>query len=530
MKLGKLGGVGPKALRMLSEMGIESIEDLAKRDVEDSKGWKFFGKKDAWKRLVLQARSILLPEYVDEKDIVLLRDCVRIPPNNELAKSIFITNVLELSEKSVSVIPTPSYCEIRAKRTGNKANDDYYGRIFSDALLRVPERLSSMRRGGAFSIDSEQGISELQGINLMQSQFDSYLEELVGTRLEETIEHGKKTSVGEMVAYLQQISSNLYFDSFLSLLQQYALSDTPIASKGERKMSTGFNLAIFGQPGTGKTFATVDLIMGNENDGIPAHGLPGINRYCGGMTVAQFVRIAQAYQGKKFNFIVTEFNDWFKYPGMVENLKQALERKKLRYETVTESIGPYSFDSFFSVNYNTTVYQKGYDVTIRDPNFNAIEDRMVTRLHRMTKDRFANILKSMESHLLSEVVYNPRQIRDHLVLVYAIQTGHPLVRELFDRKEIELNSNTVHRIVSVAGLFADRAGGDSVSFSPRLVKRAIGLCSSMSLLKYFQQGRLTTDEEMEGMAIQFFCEEASVRSQEEVSADEILRLAKSPTA
>jgi hypothetical protein len=182
------------------------------------------------------------------------------------------------------------------------------------------------------------------------------------------------------------------------------------------------------------------------------------------------------------------------------------------------------------VNYNTTVYQKGYDVTIRDPNFNAIEDRMVTRLHRMTKDRFANILKSMESHLLSEVVYNPRQIRDHLVLVYAIQTGHPLVRELFDRKEIELNSNTVHRIVSVAGLFADRAGGDSVSFSPRLVKRAIGLCSSMSLLKYFQQGRLTTDEEMEGMAIQFFCEEASVRSQEEVSADEILRLAKSPTA
>ncbi len=527
--LRKLSGLGPKSLQRLAEMGITSLEDLASRPVDaDSQGWAFFSKRDEWKRLVLQARAILLHKHIEPGMVEVLPDSVKLKTKDQLAQKIFITNVLEVSERVVKVDESsPDFTIIGPKDTGNPQNDAYYKRLFSDALLRVPEKVGGIKKHTAFSLDSEQGVNELQYIMQMQRAYDNYLADLVSSRLEETVQYGKDLKLADLVDYLQSLSSNLYFDSFLSLVQQYSLCDAPIVSNGVRKMSTGFNLALFGQPGTGKTFATVDLVVGNENDGIPAHGLPGINRYCGGMTVAQFVRIAQAYQGRKFNFIVTEFNDWFKYPGMVENLKQALERKQLKYETVNETIGPYSFDSFFSVNYNTQVHQRGYEVTINDPNFNAIEDRMITRLHRMTKARFINILDSMKGHLLSETEYDAQKIRDHLVLVYGIQTGHPLVAQHFERKDVELTHEVVNTVTDAAKTFVENLSTENVAFSPRLVKRTISLCCAMSVMKYFSSPKLVPDAEMMDYGVQFFCQEASVRSQESVNPDAVYLKIKS---
>lgn len=119
-----------------------------------------------------------------------------------------------------------------------------------------------------------------------------------------------------------------------------------ITKTGKSTMKTGFNLALFGEPGTGKTFATYNIICGNPNKGIPAHGLPGKNRYCGGITPVKFIEIGKAYEGRIFNFIVTEFNDWFQTKGMVEPLKLAMERGQIRRETARGIIGPYRFDSF----------------------------------------------------------------------------------------------------------------------------------------------------------------------------------------
>ncbi|EQD56659.1 hypothetical protein B2A_05149, partial [mine drainage metagenome] len=75
-------------------------------------------------------------------------------------------------------------------------------------------------------------------------------------------------------------------------MQQYALADVPLVAPGGRTTgTTGFHLALFGPPGTGKTFAIDDFLRGNERTGVPAHGLPGRNRYCGGITPAQFLRV-----------------------------------------------------------------------------------------------------------------------------------------------------------------------------------------------------------------------------------------------
>ncbi len=509
----KLRGIGPKALQKLAEMGISTLDELADRSPEvDYQGWALFGKKDEWKRLVIQSRSLLVPEYIKPESVSLGSDRVFIDTSRPLAPRIFITNVMELPETAVMISLLDKYV-ITPKKTGSPQSDAYYTNLFINSLSRVPERLKLIRgRPQGLSLDSEQGVAEYQNVLFMERQFEEYLADLVKNRLERTIEHGKGMKITDLMAYLNSIAGNLYFDSFLSLIQQYSLSDSPIVSKGSVKMSTGFNLALMGQPGTGKTFATVDIIMGNANESIPAHGLPGFNRYCGGITVAQFIRIGQAYQDKKFNFVVPEFNDWFKYPGMVENLKQALERKMLKYETVNETIGPYKFNSFFTVNYNTNVSERGYEVTIRDPNFNAVEDRMTCRLHRMSKGRFLEILDSLGSHLLGETVFDPIRIRDHLTLTYAIQTGHPLVAEQFPRKEVSLEPEVVNAVTDAAKKYISELESDSVGFSPRLVKRTIQLCCSMALMKYFQSGEIVRPGEEElKFALQFFNEEAAVR-------------------
>ncbi|VVB65593.1 Uncharacterised protein [Candidatus Gugararchaeum adminiculabundum] len=540
--LRRLKGIGPKAIQKLAEMNVSSLEDLASRPMEnDYEGWAFFGRKDEWKRLVLQARAFLLPKYVEPSMVGVENDFISLNGASELGARIFTTNVLELSENAVVIDKYTDRMVIKPRGVAGAGQhgSEYYKMVFEKALERVPEKLRRLSAGSGsggagkinpLAIDSDQGAYEIQNISFMQKQFDVYLKDLLEHRLHETVNYGEEISIQKLTDYLKQVSGTMYFDSLLSLVQQYALCDAPIESNGQRKMSTGFNLALLGAPGTGKTFATVDLIVGNENDAIPAHGLPGMNRYCGGMTVAQFVRIAQAYQGKKFNFVVTEFNDWFKYPGMVENLKQALERKWLKYETVNETIGPYKFDSFFSVNYNTEVFDRGYEVTIADPNFNAVEDRMLCRLHRMSKERFLNIIDSLESHLLGETEYNAQRIRDHLTLVYAIQTENPLVKNMFEAKPVELETRTVSAVTDAAKKFIGMVNADQISFSPRLIKRTIQMCCSLSLLKYFQTSEsektLKQDEEALNLALAFFAEEVCVRSQEKIDPKKLLEKIK----
>jgi hypothetical protein len=371
---------------------------------------------------------------------------------------------------------------------------------------------------------------ELKLISTLDSEFDKYLNDLVKNRLEKTLRFGKTFSAFALGDYLRSVfGPNLFFDSLLTISQQYSLCDVPIhSSKGYSGIRTGFNLALFGEPGTGKSYSTRDMILGRDG-AVEAHGLPGRNRYAGGITPARFIRLGQAYENRKFNFIVPEFNDWFRYEGMVEPLKIAMERGEIKYETQRETIGPYRFSSFFSVNYNTSVFGKGYDVTIRDPNFSAIEDRMVCRLHRLTKERFSEIAESQRRIAMGESEFGgtPKLIRDHLTLVYALQTGHPLVRNLASEKSVVLTSDTYDTIAKARNLMLSHLPGSSVPFSVRLEERAIRLAASLSLLSFFrdEEGRktqMTISSDALKFAIQFYIEEGSVRSAERFNSTDVI--------
>jgi hypothetical protein len=319
----------------------------------------------------------------------------------------------------------------------------------------------------------------------------------------------------------------LYFDSFLSIIQQYSLCDVEIVNpQGKTGLKTGWSFALFGEPGTGKSFSTRDLILGIPGGKMAAHGIPGRNRYCGGITPARFIRIGQVYVGRTFNFIVPEFNDWFRYSGMVDVLKIAMERGEIKHELHREIIGPYRFDSFFTVNYNTAVMGQGYAVTIGDPNFNAIEDRMICRLHRMTKERYVEIAKSQMRLALGKVNVDKgaKQIRDHVTLVYAIETGHPLVRGRFKNKPVMITPEMYDSIGEARAAIL-RHIPSSIKFSARLEHNVVKFACAASLLNYFNDDLdyVAVSADALDRAVRLYVEEASVRSKEEFKPEDVLR-------
>ena len=353
-------------------------------------------------------------------------------------------------------------------------------------------------------------------IRSMDSEFLERLRDVLNERLEPTIEFGRSFNVTRLAEYLQELfGEELYFDSLISLLQQYALADVPLlAPTGRPTGATGFHLALFGPPGTGKTFSIDDLVRGNPRSGVPAHGLPGRNRYCGGITPAQFLRVGASYTGRTFNFIVPEFNDWFKYRGMVEPLKLVMEQREVKWETTFGTVGPYTFRSFFSVNYNVrTSGAQDYWTTIADPNFAALEDRMLLRFHPMTRARFRAVEASAERLELGELDFSlAERIRDHLPLVHAVEPGHPLVARTFRVRPVRLDRSLYTRLREVS----DRAlrTTNFPKFSPRLKSRAVRLAAAASLLTYFAaagDAPLAISETEADFARRFYEEEIRAR-------------------
>ncbi len=369
---------------------------------------------------------------------------------------------------------------------------------------------------------------ERQFIASMDKELDTYLNDLIKNRLDATIHFGKTFSIASLSKYLTDLfGSILYFDSLLSITQQYGLADVEIVHEGGRTgMRTGWNLALFGEPGTGKSFSTRDMILGRIDAKIYPHGIPGRNRYTAGISPARFIRMGQAYVNRVFNFIVPEFNDWFRYKGMVEPLKLAMERGEIKYELHREVIGPYRFSSFLSTNYNVATFGKGYTVTIQDPNFNAIEDRMLCRLHRLTKERFTELAQS-QMRLASgqiDTEKGAKAVRDHVALIYAIEMKHPLMTKRFPYKPVLITPKFFDAIRRTREAILSVIPRDAVKFSARLEDRAIRFACAASILNYFQsEGSYipVTDEALK-FSTHLYVEEASVRSGEVFSPEEVL--------
>ncbi|MCI4324057.1 MAG: hypothetical protein L3K03_08645 [Thermoplasmata archaeon] len=419
------------------------------------------------------------------------------------------------------VFADPSRTLLRLRRRGflQERGEARGDRSF---LVVAPEELLQMLREELARHEETEPLGfagapdEGEEIHDMDAEFVSHLREVLSERLDETVEFGRTLSVDSLATYLKDLFGEaLYLDSLIALLQQYALADVPlVAPTGRTTGSTGFHLALFGPPGTGKTFAIDDLIRGDPRHGVPAHGLPGRNRYCGGITPVQFLRVGAFYTGRTFNFIVPEFNDWFKYKGMVEPLKLVMEQREVKWETTLGTVGPYTFRSFFTVNYNVRAGgDEAWSTTMTDPNFAALEDRMLLRFHAMTRERFRAVEASAERLELGKIDFPwAGPLRDHLTLVHAIETRHPLVAGKFRSKSVALDPALYERLRGVSEKALQRNA--EPAFSPRLKIRAVRLAAASALLGYFAHEKsvhLPIGSGDAALAASFYAEEIRAR-------------------
>jgi len=295
--------------------------------------------------------------------------------------------------------------------------------------------------GGTLSTDV--AIKEKQEVvDAMRREYNNFITSVKECDVDEWCQQIK--SVDDLINYTKHIMNGLYMDALLVFLQQYSMADTDIYSVSDsgklvKRAQTGFSLAYYGDPGTGKTFATDDLLRGNEREGIPPHGIIGKLRYAEGMTPKQFIAILEAYQNYPVDWIIPEFRDFFRYQGMVEKLKLVMERREVTDETRTTKIGPYKVTSFFIVNYNLKLTKHGYKDTMSDPNFSAVEDRMICKLFLNTEKRKRLIFDNMMRISNGEVeFYLADTLRKHITYTYhyLVNERIPVVIDARDLQEL----------------------------------------------------------------------------------------------
>ncbi len=337
----------------------------------------------------------------------------------------------------------------------------------------------------------------------MKRQFEEFVASLTEEDIDEV--KGQIRDVWDVANYTKHVMEDMYMDVLLPIIQQYGMVDLPIYSSEGRKITqTGFSLAYFGEPGTGKTFATDDFIRGNERNGIPPHGIIGRVRYAEGMTPKKLIAILEAYQNYPVDWVIPEFNDFFRYRGMVEKLKLVMEQREVSDETKKEVIKPYKVTSFFIVNYNTHVSKGKWRTTIDDPNFNAIEDRMICKIFVNDEEREKAIYRNMVRRISGDIDwYLSDYLRKHLTYSYYVYMNSG-VRLILDTSDFVEFGNTIRRIRESYG----------VSISNRIILKGVQIAGSAAIVKGLNSGAddIKISREELSLARKFIEDEIKTRS------------------
>jgi hypothetical protein len=110
-----------------------------------------------------------------------------------------------------------------------------------------------------------------------------------------------------------------------------------------------------------------------------------------------------------------------------------------------------------------------------------------------------------------------------LTLIYAIQTGHPLVKDRFAKKPIMITPEMYDAVAKARTVILKHIP-DAMKFSARLENNVVKFACSASLLNYFNEdlAYIPVNAEALERSIRLYVEEASVRSKEAFKPEEVL--------
>ena len=386
---------------------------------------------------------------------------------------------------------------------GEEGGAKLYSLLASDEIGKWLSRYG----GENMKLSTEEAMREYQDVVLrLKTEYEFFVKNVRENDVEEWI--SQIHSIEDIVEYVKSIMGDkLYMDALLPIIQQYSISNVPIYSSAnpERRINqTGFSLAYFGEPGTGKTFATDDLLRGKEEKGVPPHGMIGRLRYAQGMTPKMFIAILEAYQDYPVDWVIPEFKDFFAYRGMVEKLKLVMERREVRDETRTATIGPYKVTSFFIVNYNTQVNKGRWKSTINDPNFNAVEDRMLCKLFLNTHERRKLIWENMKRIAAGKVdYYLAEPLRKHMTYTYHL-LNEQNARVIVDEDDF----------IRIGDDIAEAINKHNAPVSLRIIDRALQIAASSSLVRFLaeRENEIWIDKKSLELAKNFVMDEIEARA------------------
>jgi hypothetical protein len=108
--------------------------------------------------------------------------------------------------------------------------------------------------------------------------------------------------------------------------------------------------------------------------------------------------------------------------------------------------------------------------------------------------------------------------------VYAIETGHPLVKGRFPRKPVLITTETYEAISKARAAILKRIPG-SMKFSARLESNVVKFACAASLMNYFNDDLdyIPLSADVLERAVRLYVEEASVRSKEEFKPEDVLK-------
>ncbi len=380
-------------------------------------------------------------------------------------------------------------------------------KLYSLIALSDIEKWLNRYSGGNMKLSTEEAMREYQNVVLqLKREYEFFVRNVREEEVEEWTSQIR--SIGDVMEYIKGImGERLYMDALLPIIQQYSIANIPIyssANKDRNINQTGFSLAYFGEPGTGKTFATDDLLRGKEEKGVPPHGMIGRLRYAQGMTPKMFIAILEAYQNYPVDWVIPEFKDFFAYRGMVEKLKLVMERREVRDETRTAIIGPYKVTSFFIVNYNTQVNKGKWRTTINDPNFNAVEDRMLCKLFLNTQERRKLIWENMKRIAAGKVnYYLAEPLRKHMTYTYHL-LNEQNAKVIVDEDDF----------MKIGDEIAEAINKHNAPVSLRIIDRALQIAASSSLVRFLaeRENEIWIDKTSLDLAKNFVMEEMEARA------------------